>query len=64
MKILLNENDGFKTYAELQNCDTPSNLQVLRIYTHWDIAKFPHDQVKCELFLTEEAKQRLIELLK
>ena len=64
MKILLTDNDGFKTYAELEDCANPDTLKILRIYTYWDNAKYPQNQVKCELFLTDEARKSLIELLK
>ena len=64
MKILLNDNDGFKTYAELEDCVHPAQFKILRIYTHWDNAKYPQDQIKCELFLNEEARNNLISLLK
>ena len=46
MKILLNNNDGFKTFAELEDCDQPETLKRLRIYTHWENAKYPNDHVK------------------
>ena len=64
MKILLNNNDGFKTFAELEDCDQPETLKRLRIYTHWENAKYPNDHVKCEIFLTENARHSLIELMK
>lgn len=64
MKALISDTDGYRVIAELREVQNPDNLIQLRFLTQWDHAKSPRgEQVKFELLLTPEQRQRLKSIL-
>lgn len=60
MKTLISDNNGYKIFAQVTKLSQPDNLTQVRFSTQWDNAKNPEEfQVKCEMFLDNEALARL-----
>lgn len=64
MKTLISENGAYKVYAEISNYSRSEGNSNLKFFTVWEDAKDPTgEQVKFQMILSPEERQRLKEIL-
>ena len=64
MKILINDNDGFKTFLEKTELSKPEGYTQIEFLTVWDGAKYPKgEQTKYKIVLSGEELTKLKKFL-
>lgn len=63
MKKLISQNSGFKIYAEVDKVGTTDGKSYLKFLTEYDDAKIVDQQQKFIMFLSEEERKTLKDLL-
>lgn len=64
MKTLISDTNGYQLYVETRDYLKSNGNKQLRFITVWDDAKDPTgEQVKFEMILTPEQRQKLKEVL-
>ncbi len=64
MKATISDNDGFKYLVEVKEVDYPKGYTHVKFSTQWDGAtRDSSEQKKFELFLTEQQRANLKDLL-
>jgi hypothetical protein len=60
MKKLISDAGGMKTFLEIRNIETPTNMKYMRISTFYDGAKDPNgERIQFDMCLEEEHFQIL-----
>jgi len=64
MKAVISNNEGYKYLVEVKELDHPNGYTHVKFSTEWDSARRNgSEQIKFELFLTEQQRANLKDLL-